>query len=503
MATCPTCRVASDLQHNAQVNSPLDIQHNAQVNSPSDIQHNAQVNSSSDLQHNAQVNSSSDLQHNAQVNSPSDLQHNAQVNSSSDLQHNAQVNSSSDLQHNAQANSSSDLQHNAQANSSSDLQHNAQVNSSSDIQHNAQVNSSSDLQHNAQVNSSSDIQHNAQVNSSSDLPFNDLYDFSTSAFSEMMCDQRNIDTVHIYDHTAHHHDPSATQRHQRRSARSDPRYPTVAELKGVSLQLVRKYPGLKAEDADEKMHMKAFSPDQRAEEPQKKEISPSLEDAPSVEETVQTRRTSPRKRTKLKEIREASSQTLKLIENLANMQQLCYADAEELAERSHPYIVFWIVAISSTMAENEERQFSSLKRITKSAIYPKPETTTIVQQPPNKQNLSSCKDNPKGENKDLINLLKNIRAWLLYYSLPIMINILPTDYYDHYSLLVMTIHTLLQSSITPEGLDRADAQLLQFVGAFEAQLLQFVGAFEVLYAASRESTARAAASRATSSVREN
>ncbi|CAH1267164.1 Hypp3965 [Branchiostoma lanceolatum] len=59
------------------------------------------------------------------------------------------------------------------------------------------------------------------------------------------------------------------------------------------------------------------------------------------------------------------------------------------------------------------------------------------------------------------------RAWLLYYSLPVMVNILPERYYEHYTLLVMAIHTLLQSSITTEDLDRAEAQLLQFVREFQ------------------------------------
>ncbi|XP_035678818.1 uncharacterized protein LOC118417371 [Branchiostoma floridae] len=58
------------------------------------------------------------------------------------------------------------------------------------------------------------------------------------------------------------------------------------------------------------------------------------------------------------------------------------------------------------------------------------------------------------------------RAWLLYYSLPIMLNILPEAYYEHYTLLVMAIHTLLQSSITTDDVDRAEAQLEQFVGQF-------------------------------------
>ncbi|XP_035675598.1 uncharacterized protein LOC118415252 isoform X1 [Branchiostoma floridae] len=59
------------------------------------------------------------------------------------------------------------------------------------------------------------------------------------------------------------------------------------------------------------------------------------------------------------------------------------------------------------------------------------------------------------------------RAWLLYYSLPIMIHFLPTDFYEHYTLFVTAIHILLQQSITTDDLDKAEDLLLQFVAQFE------------------------------------
>ena len=40
------------------------------------------------------------------------------------------------------------------------------------------------------------------------------------------------------------------------------------------------------------------------------------------------------------------------------------------------------------------------------------------------------------------------RAFLLYYSLPVLSGILPSQYLDHFSLLVISIHTLLQQSIS-------------------------------------------------------
>ena len=44
------------------------------------------------------------------------------------------------------------------------------------------------------------------------------------------------------------------------------------------------------------------------------------------------------------------------------------------------------------------------------------------------------------------------RAWLLYYSLPIFIKILPGDYVHHYALLVCSMHILLSTEITVDDL---------------------------------------------------
>ena len=54
------------------------------------------------------------------------------------------------------------------------------------------------------------------------------------------------------------------------------------------------------------------------------------------------------------------------------------------------------------------------------------------------------------------------RAWLLYYSLPVMCNILPADYIGHHMLLVETVHTLLRSCITPSMLKKAEKMIQHY-----------------------------------------
>ena len=61
-------------------------------------------------------------------------------------------------------------------------------------------------------------------------------------------------------------------------------------------------------------------------------------------------------------------------------------------------------------------------------------------------------------------------AFLLYYSLPVLSGILPSPYLSHFSLLVMSIHTLLQQSIS-------DRQILQC----ENMINLFCQQFEILY----------------------
>ena len=53
------------------------------------------------------------------------------------------------------------------------------------------------------------------------------------------------------------------------------------------------------------------------------------------------------------------------------------------------------------------------------------------------------------------------RAWLLFYSLPVMLNILPSEYLAHHMLLVESVFTLLQNSITVTVVKKAEAMIIK------------------------------------------
>ena len=55
------------------------------------------------------------------------------------------------------------------------------------------------------------------------------------------------------------------------------------------------------------------------------------------------------------------------------------------------------------------------------------------------------------------------RNWLLYYSPVLLFGILPNAYYNHYILLVSAVYILLQKSILPSELVKAERQLRKFV----------------------------------------
>ena len=59
------------------------------------------------------------------------------------------------------------------------------------------------------------------------------------------------------------------------------------------------------------------------------------------------------------------------------------------------------------------------------------------------------------------------QSWLLYYSIPVLIDILPDVYLNHYALLVTSIHFLLGSSISDSELYQAESFLIQFYQEFE------------------------------------
>ena len=55
-----------------------------------------------------------------------------------------------------------------------------------------------------------------------------------------------------------------------------------------------------------------------------------------------------------------------------------------------------------------------------------------------------------------------LRNWLLYYSLPLLLPYLPLLYLHHYALLVCAVHILLQSEVTTALIDAADEMLHDF-----------------------------------------
>jgi len=56
-----------------------------------------------------------------------------------------------------------------------------------------------------------------------------------------------------------------------------------------------------------------------------------------------------------------------------------------------------------------------------------------------------------------------LRNWLLFYSLPLLLGCLPPLYLHHYALLVCALHILLKESISSSQIDAAEAMLSDFV----------------------------------------
>ena len=58
------------------------------------------------------------------------------------------------------------------------------------------------------------------------------------------------------------------------------------------------------------------------------------------------------------------------------------------------------------------------------------------------------------------------RNWLLYYSLPVLSEVLPNPYFRHYSLLVLGISILSSECISRTHLQEAEVCLLKFYKEF-------------------------------------
>ena len=56
-----------------------------------------------------------------------------------------------------------------------------------------------------------------------------------------------------------------------------------------------------------------------------------------------------------------------------------------------------------------------------------------------------------------------LRNWLLFYSLPLLLNVLPLLYLHHYDFLVCSIHILLQESLTSNQIMTAGLMLQDFI----------------------------------------
>lgn len=55
-----------------------------------------------------------------------------------------------------------------------------------------------------------------------------------------------------------------------------------------------------------------------------------------------------------------------------------------------------------------------------------------------------------------------LRYWLLYYSLPLLLHYLPSLYWHHFALLVCAIHMMLSDTITQAKIDAAEQMLTDF-----------------------------------------
>ena len=60
------------------------------------------------------------------------------------------------------------------------------------------------------------------------------------------------------------------------------------------------------------------------------------------------------------------------------------------------------------------------------------------------------------------------RAWLLFYSIPVMLNILPTEYLAHHMLLVESVFILLQTSISPTMITKAEMVIKHYCFKMQA-----------------------------------
>lgn len=59
------------------------------------------------------------------------------------------------------------------------------------------------------------------------------------------------------------------------------------------------------------------------------------------------------------------------------------------------------------------------------------------------------------------------KSWLLFWSIPVMFDLLPEENLEHYALLVRAIFTLSKTEITPREMKNCEIDLIKFVGKFQ------------------------------------
>lgn len=62
---------------------------------------------------------------------------------------------------------------------------------------------------------------------------------------------------------------------------------------------------------------------------------------------------------------------------------------------------------------------------------------------------------------------KDWKSWMLYYSIPVVINYLPSEHLEHYALFVKSIYILHQNCIRKADLDQCEVDLMKFVAIFQ------------------------------------
>ena len=66
----------------------------------------------------------------------------------------------------------------------------------------------------------------------------------------------------------------------------------------------------------------------------------------------------------------------------------------------------------------------------------------------------------------LITTASEFRSWLLYYSLPVLHEVLPDPYFTHYALLVAAMHVFLGDTISQNDFRWAELVLYRFCESF-------------------------------------